>query len=75
MLLKSSKQHQVRLNTRSPSIEVVAVFGGVMPNKRFERDAPPASFACRLRAPQAARWASEAIMKSNITFNFGLPND
>jgi len=28
----------------------------VMPNWRFERDAPPASFACRLRAPQAKRW-------------------
>jgi hypothetical protein len=31
-----------------------------MPNNRFERDAPPASFACCLRAPQAARWASAA---------------
>ena len=26
-----------------------------MPNNRFERDAPPASFACCLRAPQAKR--------------------
>lgn len=30
-----------------------------MPNPRFERDAPPASFACCLRAPQAKRWASQ----------------
>ena len=30
-----------------------------MANNRFERDAPPASFACCLRAPQAARWAAQ----------------
>ena len=32
----------------------VAVFMN-RPNKRFETDAPPASFACRLHAPQAKR--------------------
>jgi hypothetical protein len=33
-----------------------------MPNKRLERDAPPASFACCLRAPQAQRWPEKAHM-------------
>jgi len=28
------------------------------PNNRFERDAPPASYACCLRAPQAKRYAA-----------------
>lgn len=29
-----------------------------MPNNRFERDAPPASFASCLRAPLAARYVA-----------------
>ncbi len=37
------------------------------PNKRFERDAPPASFACCLRAPQAQRWAShEGVQRQQV---------
>jgi hypothetical protein len=65
MLLKSSKQHQVRLNTRSPSIEVVAVFGGVMPNKRFEGRS-----ASKLRLP-SPRPSSCTLGGNELICKFG----
>lgn len=38
------------------------------PNRRFERDASPASFACRLRAPQAKRYTFRIFPLRNSLF-------
>ena len=53
-------------------VRFVSLLRASSPNPRFEWDAPPASFACRLRAPQAERWAPLPGMSDNWALPTGV---